>query len=583
MSKSISKNNLKRLCMDPKQQPTPQEPTEPISQPSSPAPQPIAPFNPEGQTTPSAQPGQDISADQSQPVSVTEVEATPTVPSLETSASISADESGPDAQPAPLSIPIYDSTNDAASHAEALGSISSSESAAVDTPISPLSSAEPASNEGSIATDTNASPEPQTSIRPDVPEMPKPEFEPIDSLPAAVPPSSENDASTPPATPMPPDGGDAPHSGRKWIIMILVILLILSAGAVLAMTLLKKDDTKKDAKAPVKVGFLMALTGGSSSMGYGTNKGIQLAKKQLGAENIEIVQADSKCDPKVAPEAIKRLIAQKVVAIIGDGCSSASTAALPAANNAKIPMISPTASSPSLTIPNDYFFRVVPNDNFQGAFMAQAIFDKGSRKVGVFYTNEAYGSSLSKVFKEKFESLGGKVPASVSAESDVIDLKSQMNTLKASNPDAVFFVPNSVVSATAAVKVAREVGITAPIYGADIFYDTTIIKEAGASAEGMTFTSFSTGTKSFNQALLNEYQVTDQLYGAAEAYDAFAAIQKAVKQGATTGEQVAKALSSITFEGVSSKISFDENGEISDKAYKYALLQVKNGAFVVVE
>ncbi len=390
---------------------------------------------------------------------------------------------------------------------------------------------------------------------------------------------SEPESTVPPATPIPPLASGKP-GGNKWMVVLLVIVFILALGAGAAAYMLKKKDATKTTATPVKVGFMMALTGGSSSMGFGTNKGIQLAKKQLNADNITIVQADSKCDPKVAPEAIKRLIAQKVVAIIGDGCSSASTASLPAANNAKIPMISPTASSPSLSTPNDYFFRVIPSDNFQGAFMAQSIFDKGLRRVAVFYTNESYGSSMSKVFKEKFESLGGQVVNSASAEPDVIDLKTQMNTLKASKPDAVFFSPNSVVTATAAIKIAREVGITAAFFGADIFYDNTIIKDVPTAAEGMTFTSFSTGTKSFNQALLNEYQVTDQLYGAAEAYDAFHAIYLAVQGGATTGEQIARKLPSISFDGVSGHITFDQNGEISDKAYKYALLQVKGGEFI---
>ncbi len=333
----------------------------------------------------------------------------------------------------------------------------------------------------------------------------------------------------------------------------------------------------------VKVGLMMAFSGGSSSMGYGANKGIQLAKKQLGADNIEIVQVDSKCDPKTAAEAIKTLIEQKVVAIIGEGCSSASVAALPAANNAKIPMISPSASSPTLTIPNDYFFRVVPPDNLQGSFMAQTIYDKGYRNVAVFYTNEPYGSGMNTVFRENFENLGGKVVASATAEPDVIDLRTQMEQIKAKNPQALFIAPNSVVSATAAMKVAREVGITAPFYGADIMYDTTIITNAPQAADGLTISSFPTGSKAFKQALTNEFQKTEQLYAAPQAYDIIHVLQIATQKGAKTGEAVKNALPTIDFEGVSGHIKFDVNGEISDKTYKYDLFQVKDGAFTLLD
>jgi branched-chain amino acid transport system substrate-binding protein len=365
------------------------------------------------------------------------------------------------------------------------------------------------------------------------------------------------------------------------LLIIIAIILALLGGIGYGVYWYFQNNNQP--AAHVKIGVMMAFSGGSASMGYGANKGIQLAKKQLGADNLDIVQVDSKCDPKAAAEAIKNLIAQKVVAIIGEGCSSASVAALPAANNAKIPLISPSASSPTLSIPNDYFFRVVPPDNMQGSFMAQTIYNKGYRNVAVFYTNEPYGSGMNTVFRESFENLGGKVVTSATAEPDVINLKTQMDQIKAANPQAIFIAPNSVVSATAAVKIAREVGITAPLYGADIMYDTTIITNAPQAADGLTISSFPTGTKAFKQALLNEYQKTEQLYAAPQAYDIIHILQMATQKGAITGEQIKNFLPTVDFEGVSGHIKFDINGEISDKNYKYDLFQVKSGAFTLVE
>ncbi len=349
---------------------------------------------------------------------------------------------------------------------------------------------------------------------------------------------------------------------HRILTLMMVLVTIVLVGGVLAFVLMLA--TRQSEPPHIKVGVMMAFSGGSSSMGYGAMKGVQLAKKQLGADNIEIVQVDSKCDAKTAGEAIKNLIAQKVAVIIGEGCSSASVAALPAANNAKIPMISPSASSPTLSIPDDYFFRVVPPDTFQGTFMAQTIYDRGLRNVAVFYTNEPYGSGMNTVFREKFEALGGKVVATAAAEPDVIDLTTQMKSLKA-------------------MKLARETGITAPFFGADIMYDNTIISNNPAVAEDLTISSFPTGSKSFKQALFNEYQKTEQLYAAPQAYDIIHLLQIATQQGAQTGEEIKNLLPSITIDGVSGFKSFDANGEVSDRQYKYDLFQVKNGAFALVE
>ena len=407
---------------------------------------------------------------------------------------------------------------------------------------------------------------------------PTPPVAPVSAGPAPVP--QDTAPPVPSASPLPPTPSPRKKFPVKILAIVALIIVVLGAGYAAYLYLQSLAQPKEPR---IKVGLMMAFSGGSASMGYGANKGIQLAKKQLGANNIEIIQVDSKCDPKTAADAIKTLIEQKVVAIIGEGCSSATVAALPAANNAKIPLISPSASSPTLSIPNDYFYRVVPPDNLQGSFMAQTIYDKGYRNVAVFYTNEPYGSGMHTVFRESFESLGGKVAASATAEPDVIDLKRQMEELKAVNPQAIFIAPNSVVSATAAMKIAREIGITAPFYGADIMYDTTIINNSPQAAEGLTISSFPTGTKAFKQAMVTEYQKNEELYAAPQAYDIITLLQRAVKKGATTGEQIKSALPGIEFEGVSGYIKFDDNGDVSDKNYKYDLFQVTDGTFKLLE
>lgn len=413
-------------------------------------------------------------------------------------------------------------------------------------------------------------------------EEPRQQNQPVISGQTPTPQPAPEPVPTPPPTVTPDPATEPPHHPyRKWYVVggaAVVLALIASAVVLIAQM------TTRQAAPKIKVGVMMAFSGGSSSMGYGAMKGVQLAKKQLSADNIEIVQVDSKCDAKTAGESIKQLIAQNVVAIIGEGCSSATVAALPAANNAKIPMISPSASSTTLTTPDDYFFRVVPPDTFQGTFMAQTIYDRGIRQVAIFYTNEPYGSSMNAVFREKFEALGGKVVATASAEPDVIDLKTQMATLAAASPAAVFIAPNSVVSATAAMKLAREAGIKAPFFGADIMYDNTIISNNPTVAEGLTISSFPTGTKAFKQSLINEYGKSEQLYAAPQAYDIIHLLQIAASRGATTGEKIKNMLPEITLDdGVSGFKKFDTNGEVSDKDYRYDLFQVKDGAFTLVE
>ncbi len=365
----------------------------------------------------------------------------------------------------------------------------------------------------------------------------------------------------------------------KLLAIVVVVAVLIGAGA---FVLFGHKAKKAPPVASVKIGLMMAFSGGASAMGYGTNKGVALAKKQLNANNITVINADSKCDPQAAVKAVNQLIQAHVKAIIGDGCSSASLAVLPIANNAQIPLISPSASSTKLSIPDDYFFRVIPNDNQQGAFMADTVYKRGIKSAAIFYTNEPYGASIQQAFQNKFESLGGKVVATAVAQPNVIDLNSQIATLKAAHPQAIFFAPNSVTSGIAAVKLAHQDGLNVPYFGADVYYDKSIITNAADAVEGMTFTTFPTGNPTFKQAVANAYPNDGQLYAAPEAYDAFKAIYLATQRGASTGQQIKNMLPSIKFQGVSAAdVSFDRYGDLATAGtnYQYALFNVKNGKF----
>lgn len=375
-----------------------------------------------------------------------------------------------------------------------------------------------------------------------------------------------------------------PKTRKNWLqrygIWLLVVLLLVAAVVSYFVTKSLNQPTVTD--RPLKIGILAALTGGSSTHGHGISKGIQLAQKELGATNVEIVQEDSQCDPKVGQEAMQRLIDQNVDVVIGDGCSSVSVAVLPLANGTETPMISPGASSPALSIPNDYFFRTIPSDRWQGQFMAQILYDAGHRRVAVFYTNEPYGSGMNNQFREHFESLGGQVVATATAEPDDTDLGTHIDQLVAANPDALFVAPNSILTGTATIQIAHDKGLQVPYYGADIFYDTTVIDNAPEASQGLVVSTFNTGTQAFRDALAAESPVQEQLFAAAGAYDAFHVAYEAYQRGARTGREFKQMFPMIEFQGVSAYIRFNEDGELNGEDYVYSLLKVEGDRFVEI-
>lgn len=361
---------------------------------------------------------------------------------------------------------------------------------------------------------------------------------------------------------------------KKIIIGALVLLVVVLVGYLAFQRFLAKPTFKGTAK----IGYLGPLSGENASVGLSLLKGAELAKKELGADNIEIVTEDSLCSKDKAPEALKTLIEKGVVAVIGELCSGASVAALPLANQNKIVLISAGSTSPKLSIEGDFFFRTVPPDSLQGQFAAQLVSKKGLKNLAILYTNEEYGIAFADILKENFEKAGGKVVASVSFERNALDLRNQLNQIKKASPEAIYIISNSLTSSVAALTQIKELSIKATILGSEGLQEQQIINDAGEAAEGLIVTAVGSGTKAFKQSHKAEFGVEAGLF-AAQGYDAFKALYLALSKGGKTGEEIKNTLPEVEFDGVSGHIKFDKFGEVSGN---YDVLIVEDRKFVPV-
>ena len=187
----------------------------------------------------------------------------------------------------------------------------------------------------------------------------------------------------------------------KYIVgIIIVAVLMWGAFNVFkggAPSPTDEGATKKESVAgetstegKIKIGFMGPLTGDASTYGESIKRGVDLAWKQWRQDNVEIIYEDSKCEAKEAATAANKLISlDHVVAIIGEACSSATLAAAPVANENKVILISPASTSPELTDAGEFVFRTIPSDALQGYFAAKLVYDKGYRKLAVFYIKKA--------------------------------------------------------------------------------------------------------------------------------------------------------------------------------------------------
>ncbi|MDP3770120.1 MAG: ABC transporter substrate-binding protein [bacterium] len=362
----------------------------------------------------------------------------------------------------------------------------------------------------------------------------------------------------------------------KKIILILGVLALFGISIWLFGGKDKSADTTTGVNSKkIKIGFIAPLTGERKSYGQAVRDGVILAKKDLGADNIEVFFEDTQCDPILATNAMDKLVKIiNVKAVIGDICSGATLAAAPLANQNKIVLISPGSTSPEITSAGEYIFRTIQSDAFQGKFGADLVYQNGGRRLAIIYTDESYGQGFQIILSSYFK---GNIVSIQRIDQDGGDIRVQLLKLKTTNPDTIYIVTNGSRIGGGVIKQIRDIGITAKLYGSEGLKGDDLFDLAGDAAEGLIVTSISFGTDALQKRFLKEYDSLPGIF-VAQGYDAFTALYEAVKAGASTGEEIKNEFARIKFSGVSGDIIFDSNGDVQSD---YSIYEVQGRAFIL--
>ncbi|MFV0241779.1 MAG: ABC transporter substrate-binding protein [Lacrimispora sphenoides] len=346
----------------------------------------------------------------------------------------------------------------------------------------------------------------------------------------------------------------------------------------------------------IKIGVFEPTTGENGGGGFQELLGMRYAKQthptvKIGGEEykVELVEVDNKSDKTEAVNAAQKLVSEKVSVVLGSYGSGVSIAAGQIFADAKIPAIGASCTNPQVTQGNDFYFRVCFLDPFQGTVMANYANDNGAKTAAVItQLGDDYSSGLGSFFKTAFTGLGGNIVSEEQFQTNQTDFKAILTNIKAQNPD-IIFAPSSITTAPLIIKQARELGITATIAAGDTWENSTIIENAGSSAQGVVLSTFFDEAEPANEeaaafisgfkAYLKENK-QDEIIPAVSAlgYDSYLCALKAIETaGSTDGTAIRDALKGVSIDGVTGSISFDENGDAKkDMAF---IKTIENGKF----
>lgn len=352
----------------------------------------------------------------------------------------------------------------------------------------------------------------------------------------------------------------------------------------------------------IKIGYAGPTAGDYAAFGLDiSNAGLIAIEdaEPLEGWGFELVIEDTAGTPEGGAAVANRFVSDPtMVAIAGHTFSGSTEAAIPIYDAAGYPMLSPSATNPSLTeMGSAVFNRIAFTDTVQGENAAAYLHDiLGLQTLAVMHDGGAYGQGLAEVVAADFEALGGEVVATEAITPGETDYSAPLAGIGALAPDAVFFGGYSAEAAVIANQMPTAGLGDAVFFSDDGTYGTDFLNLTDAdNAEGAYATSLvppeSAARQDFDQKYLDAYGQEPGVLSAFtwNGYDMVSALISVIRDTAIVGDDgnLYVPRGALTenvrglegFEALSGTISCNDVGECNTAGPTFYV--VENGAWVL--
>ncbi|WP_460605382.1 branched-chain amino acid ABC transporter substrate-binding protein [Jatrophihabitans fulvus] len=344
------------------------------------------------------------------------------------------------------------------------------------------------------------------------------------------------------------------------------------------------------------IGFQGALTGDNKQLGINEVNAVELAVAQANAKGdlgftLKVAQADDGGVDTKAPAAAQKLIQDtSVLGVVGPAFSGPTAATGKAYAAASMGLISPSATNEDLTKSGfTTFHRIVPTDGVEGKATAEYLAKK-YKSVFVIDDATTYGKGVADVVRAN---LKGKVKLTNASlpQQNTQNYPTIAQQVVASKAQAMYYGGYDAQAAqlTRALTTAGYKGFRISGNGgkSSVFTDA-----AGAAGNNYYFAcgcldatapTAPEAAKTFNTDYQKKFNAPSSTYSP-EAFDATNALIEAMKSiagtTALTREAVNEAIGKLDFQGITTTVKFQSNGEVAQATVN--LYVQKNGKIQLV-
>ena len=359
---------------------------------------------------------------------------------------------------------------------------------------------------------------------------------------------------------------------------------------------------------PLKVGAVIALTGSASLIGQDQRLGLELAQQAFkgGDPAVSLLLEDSGSDEQIATTAMRRLLSERVVAVIGPSLSQQAFAIDPIADRAGVPVLGPSNTAVGIPEIGPFVARVSAPVTQVAPLSIRAArrLNPKLRRVAVFFAqDDAYSTSETKIFQQAIRAEGLQlVTVQRTSTADVDFHKPVADTLQ-TRPDLIVIsaLPNDGGNL---VRQIREIGFKGLIVAGNGLNSPNIYSVCQRYCDGLLIAqAYSPETTTpINRRLLALYRkrqgnaVPPQF--AAQAFTAYQVLHEALQTlqrrqpkgqplGALSLQELRRRLNATmlggTYQTPLGELRFSPEGEVIQKNFYVAQVTMaadgRNGRF----
>lgn len=363
---------------------------------------------------------------------------------------------------------------------------------------------------------------------------------------------------------------------KSGIICSFLLLLAVISGC-----------SPKDASNDVKIGGLFALTGYASFAGEASRDGFLMAMEDAQID-IPYVIEDFNSDTKTAVTAATKLIdIDRVTVIIGPEWAEFGAVIAPIAENRKMLFISPwLTTEPAWLKEANYYFSGTASERSLLRHLIEYMSKQKVKKIVIIYSNNEWSFGNVDIFKEevkKFTEIEIIEEFKVAQEAN--DFKTEITKVKELQPDAIYAVISTDSDQGILNKQLRELSANYPVYLPYSRAESSVLMETyGDVMDGAIYADLKEykNMKIFNEKYEARFGKKPSAISAATAYDMTMLVLEAIKNGATTTDQIREYLiNKKDYEGYSNLITFNEFGQVT--AEDTVIKQIDGKTYKVLE